>query len=81
MNGIQREAIPNTVLMRNVRHLNQMNIIIIFSFIHIYFIISYNDTFFPQRTYRYLSIHLLRQDYLHNNNLISFLFFYDSHFP
>lgn len=81
MNGIQRETIPNTVLTRNVRHPNQMDIIIIFSFIRIYFIVPYNDTFFPQRTYRYLSIHLLRQDYLHNNNLISFLFFYDSHVP
>lgn len=78
MNGIQRETIPNTVLTRNVRHSNQMNIIIkkfVSSFIRIYFIVPYNDTFFPQRTYRYLSIHLLRQDYLHNKNLISFLFF------
>lgn len=60
MNGIQRETIPNTVLTRNVRHLNQMNIIIIFSFIRICFIIPYNDTFCSQSIYRHLSIHLLR---------------------
>ncbi len=35
MNGIQREAIPNTVLTRNVRNHNQMNIIIMKFIFHL----------------------------------------------